>query len=193
MTKRKNVSWRLSDQVESEQINEWLGQQKNIQKSITNVVMHMIDRFGVRNITDYDIQKILYQESSLAKYDEQRATKDIPYQAKPSEDLKGAKKMRRYEQAEIIFALLEKENLIVRKYEDNYINAIVRGLRVIDTLISSEEKPKELFKSESEIDRRMKLQEEQDFWTCERCGTKYYLGFNCDPCMFDEIKEAVQE
>ena len=28
--------------------------------------MHMIERFGVRNITDYDIQKLLYQDSTAS-------------------------------------------------------------------------------------------------------------------------------
>lgn len=62
-SKRKNVTWRISEHPENEKLNNWLDQQKNIQDSITNIVLHMIDRFGDRNITDYDIQKMLYQES----------------------------------------------------------------------------------------------------------------------------------
>lgn len=64
MSKRKNVSWRVSDDPLSDTINEWLDAQKNIQDSLTNIVLHMIERFGIRNITDYDIQKTLYQEAS---------------------------------------------------------------------------------------------------------------------------------
>lgn len=60
---RKNVTWRISEHPENERLNNWLDQQKNIQDSITNIVLHMIDRFGNRNITNYDIQKILFQES----------------------------------------------------------------------------------------------------------------------------------
>ncbi|MGM9923927.1 MAG: hypothetical protein ACI35R_06765 [Bacillus sp. (in: firmicutes)] len=63
MSTRKNVSWRVSEHPQSDQINAWLDQQKNIQDSITNIVFHMIDRFGMRNITDYDIQKQLYNDS----------------------------------------------------------------------------------------------------------------------------------
>jgi len=62
MPNRKNVTWRIADNPQNDLINQWLDQQKNIQESITNIVLHMIDRFGIQNITDYDIQKILYQE-----------------------------------------------------------------------------------------------------------------------------------
>lgn len=64
MPTRKNVSWRVIDAPHSEAINKWLDEQKNIQDSLTNIVLHMIERFGIRNITDYDIQKMLYQEGS---------------------------------------------------------------------------------------------------------------------------------
>ncbi|MYL43980.1 hypothetical protein [Virgibacillus salexigens] len=63
MPNRKNVQWRVGEHSESDKINKWLDQQKNIQDSLTNIVLHMIERFGMQNITDYDIQKILYQES----------------------------------------------------------------------------------------------------------------------------------
>jgi hypothetical protein len=64
LAKRKIVTWRVADTPQSDLINEWLDKQKNIQVSLTNLVLHMIDRFGMRDITDYDIQKILYQEFS---------------------------------------------------------------------------------------------------------------------------------
>lgn len=63
---RKAVSWRVSDLPQKELINEWLNKQSNIQTSITNIVLHMINRFGMKDIMDYDIQKILYQEISHA-------------------------------------------------------------------------------------------------------------------------------
>lgn len=59
---RKLVSWRL-EKLEKEQqvaINAWLNAQQNIQLSLTNVVQHMIDRFGVTDIMNYDVQKALY-------------------------------------------------------------------------------------------------------------------------------------
>jgi hypothetical protein len=64
LAKRKIVTWRVADTPQSDLINEWLDKQKNIQVSLTNLVLHMIDRFGMRDITDYDIQKVLYQEFS---------------------------------------------------------------------------------------------------------------------------------
>lgn len=64
MAKRKIVTWRVADTPQSDLINEWLDKQKNIQVSLTNIVLHIIDRFGMRDITDYDIQKVLYQEFS---------------------------------------------------------------------------------------------------------------------------------
>lgn len=64
MAKRKIVTWRVADTPQSDLINEWLDKQKNIQVSLTNLVLHIIDRFGMRDITDYDIQKVLYQEFS---------------------------------------------------------------------------------------------------------------------------------
>ncbi|HDX9632058.1 TPA: hypothetical protein ROY30_005846, partial [Bacillus cereus] len=36
-----------------------------IQVSLTSLVLHMIDRFGYKNITDHDIQKLLHQEFPL--------------------------------------------------------------------------------------------------------------------------------
>lgn len=65
MSKRKNVSWRVADDPKSEAINQWLDAQKNIQDSLTNIVLHTIERFGIRNITDYDIQKMLYRDPSM--------------------------------------------------------------------------------------------------------------------------------
>jgi len=73
LPKRKNVTWRIADNPQNDLINDWLDQQKNIQDSITNIVLHMIDRFGIQNITDYDIQKILYQELLIEPRAQQQA------------------------------------------------------------------------------------------------------------------------
>ena len=63
---RNFVSWRLDKLSDTERakINDWLDGQGNIQKSITNVVLHMIERFGHDDILDYEIQKTLYGEST---------------------------------------------------------------------------------------------------------------------------------
>jgi len=62
MENRKLVSWRLEKLPKNQQdtINDWLDAQQNIQLSLTNVVQHMIDRFGVTDIMNYDVQKALY-------------------------------------------------------------------------------------------------------------------------------------
>lgn len=62
---RMQVSWRLDylSDNERKKINAWLDQQANNQKSITNVVLHAIDRFGNADIMDHDIQKLLFRET----------------------------------------------------------------------------------------------------------------------------------
>lgn len=62
MENRKLVSWRLEKLEKNQQdtINAWLDAQPNIQLSLTNIVQHMIDRFGITDIMNYDVQKALY-------------------------------------------------------------------------------------------------------------------------------------
>lgn len=60
MKERKNVTWRVAEHSESKKINKWLDNQQNIQVSLANIVLHMIDRYGYVNITDYQVQKLLY-------------------------------------------------------------------------------------------------------------------------------------
>ncbi|APO48517.1 hypothetical protein BS614_30820 (plasmid) [Paenibacillus xylanexedens] len=62
---RKHVSWRVGELKEHEKVNRWIDAQSNIQLSLASIVLHMVDRFGYRNITEHDIQKILYQEPLL--------------------------------------------------------------------------------------------------------------------------------
>lgn len=59
---RQNVTWRVGELSEQESINKWIDEQKNIQSTLTTLALHMIDRFGYRNITDHDIQKVMYHE-----------------------------------------------------------------------------------------------------------------------------------
>jgi len=72
VAKRKIVTWRVADPPQSDLINEWLDKQQNIQVSLTNIVLHMINRFGIKDIMDYDIQRILYQEFSSGTSKENR-------------------------------------------------------------------------------------------------------------------------
>lgn len=62
MENRKLVSWRLEklEKKQQDTINAWLNAQQNIQLSLTNVVQHMIDRYGITDIMNYDVQKSLY-------------------------------------------------------------------------------------------------------------------------------------
>ncbi|WP_068505940.1 hypothetical protein [Paenibacillus kribbensis] len=60
--KRDLVSWRINKLSDSEQINDWVNAQSNVQNSLTSLVRHMIEQFGYRDITDQDIQKSLYQK-----------------------------------------------------------------------------------------------------------------------------------
>lgn len=62
---RMQVSWRLDylSEDERKKINTWLDQQSNNQKSITNVVLHAIDRFGNADIMGHEIQRKLFNET----------------------------------------------------------------------------------------------------------------------------------
>lgn len=59
---RKLISWRIEklEQTQQDTINDWLDNQQNIQQSLTNVVLHMINRFGTTDIMNYENQKALY-------------------------------------------------------------------------------------------------------------------------------------
>lgn len=64
MANRKLISWRIDSLSESDQVklNAWLDQQQNIQKSITNVVMHTINQLGISDVMSFENQKRLYQD-----------------------------------------------------------------------------------------------------------------------------------
>lgn len=91
MKERKNVTWRVAEHSESKKINQWLDKQKNIQESIANIVLHMIDKYGYVNITDYQVQKQLYgkiteiEPSAVAEEGEE--TKEQPKQQEVEEEI----------------------------------------------------------------------------------------------------------
>ncbi|MDR6726120.1 hypothetical protein J2W91_004626 [Paenibacillus amylolyticus] len=60
--RRELVSWRINKLPDSEQLNDWVNAQSNVQNSITSLVRHMIEQFGYRDITQHDIQRILFQK-----------------------------------------------------------------------------------------------------------------------------------
>lgn len=92
MAKRKIVTWRVADTPQSDLINEWLDKQQNIQVSLTNIVLHMINRFGIKDIMDYDIQRILYQEFSSGTSKENRTVSNQNEEADNKEAEKVAAK-----------------------------------------------------------------------------------------------------
>ncbi|HFJ9281068.1 TPA: hypothetical protein ACGW6Z_005325 [Bacillus cereus] len=74
---RANVSWKIKDIKDEEsrnKINKWCDNQEKIQVSLTSLVLHMIDRFGYKNITDHEIQKLLHQEFPLTGINTEDAT-----------------------------------------------------------------------------------------------------------------------
>lgn len=51
--------------------------------------------------------------------------------------------------------------------------------------------------SEMKITEQQKQQRKQDrenqgFWVCDKCETKYYLGLICDTCLGDELRKSVK-
>lgn len=50
----------------------------------------------------------------------------------------------------------------------------------------------EINKSDEIIKERLLLTKEQGYWECDKCGIRYYAGFNCDPCMAKEYQETVR-
>ncbi|AWO76571.1 hypothetical protein AA904_06535 [Geobacillus stearothermophilus] len=92
VAKRKIVTWRVADTPQSDLINEWLDKQQNIQVSLTNIVLHMINRFGIKDIMDYDIQRILYQEFSSGTSKENRTVSNQNEEADNEEAEKVAAK-----------------------------------------------------------------------------------------------------
>lgn len=76
---RKLISWRIDslDLREQEIINEWLDNQQNIQKSITNVVQHMINRFGTTDIMNFENQRALYTEDISSTFNKVTANDNL--------------------------------------------------------------------------------------------------------------------
>ncbi|WP_063568290.1 hypothetical protein [Paenibacillus sp. O199] len=60
--RRELVSWRIGKLPDTDQLNDWVNAQSNVQNSITSLVRHMIEQFGYRDVTAHDIQKALFQK-----------------------------------------------------------------------------------------------------------------------------------
>lgn len=62
---RTQITWKLDrlSKKQQEQANKWADQQQNIQTSVTNIILHMIDRYGYVDFMDFDVQKDLFKES----------------------------------------------------------------------------------------------------------------------------------
>ncbi|MEC0709741.1 hypothetical protein P8881_19645 [Bacillus haynesii] len=63
MKTRANVSWRIAKMKEQDQdkLNRWCNAQSNIEQSLTNLVLHMIDMLGYKDIRDYETQQQIYE------------------------------------------------------------------------------------------------------------------------------------
>jgi hypothetical protein len=51
----------------------------------------------------------------------------------------------------------------------------------------------EMFKSDHVNEKRKQLIRERGFWICEKCGTKYYAGINCDTCLSEEFIQKLKK
>lgn len=51
----------------------------------------------------------------------------------------------------------------------------------------------EMYISEAEVEQRKRDKKEKGYWICNKCGTKYYLGIACDPCMGKEFIARVKK
>ncbi|HDR8408373.1 TPA: hypothetical protein QC295_001561 [Bacillus cereus] len=91
---RANVSWKIKDIKDEEsrnKINKWCDNQEKIQVSLTSLVLHMIDRFGYKNITDHEIQKLLHQEFPLTGINTEEAIFESVKEIEKTHDSKSEK------------------------------------------------------------------------------------------------------
>ncbi|CCF16473.1 hypothetical protein BLGI_4442 [Brevibacillus laterosporus GI-9] len=49
----------------------------------------------------------------------------------------------------------------------------------------------EFNKSVDVVNKRLSLIKEQGYWECDKCGTRYFAGTNCDPCMAAEFRKSL--
>ena len=64
---RKNVQLNLTKLNENDYalINEWLDNQKNMQDSIINVIMHVIHQVGLKDdVTSFEVQRALFMSNN---------------------------------------------------------------------------------------------------------------------------------
>src|SRR5699024_1960339 len=110
MAKRKNVTWRVGEHPEHAKINRWLDKQKNIQDSMANVVLHMIDQYGYVNITDYQVQKQLYGKITEIKQPVE-VEKQTEKQETSSDKSKNTQKDKKEASEDDVFSGVDPNNL----------------------------------------------------------------------------------
>ncbi|TGA98622.1 hypothetical protein E4665_07090 [Sporolactobacillus shoreae] len=60
---RSTYFWRYDGNPDARQrINIWMDQQSNVRNSLKMLVLYFADRFGNKNVMDYDVQKQLYAD-----------------------------------------------------------------------------------------------------------------------------------
>lgn len=57
---RKTLNIRLEKLPHVDKVNKWLDCQANITDSVVNLVLHMIEKHGYRDVLDFDIQRELH-------------------------------------------------------------------------------------------------------------------------------------
>ncbi|OMC81832.1 hypothetical protein BK128_21415 [Viridibacillus sp. FSL H7-0596] len=75
---RKLISWRIEqlNEQDRQRINDWLDQQNNIQNSLTNIALHMINRFGETDVMSYDVQRALFKDLEVTEPNESAMPSD---------------------------------------------------------------------------------------------------------------------
>ncbi|MCO7126138.1 hypothetical protein NIE88_10165 [Sporolactobacillus shoreicorticis] len=60
---RSTYFWRYDGDPDARQrINDWMDQQNNVRDSLQMLVLYFADRFGNKNVMDYEVQKQLYAD-----------------------------------------------------------------------------------------------------------------------------------
>ncbi|MFT9428018.1 MAG: hypothetical protein ABF586_12740 [Sporolactobacillus sp.] len=60
---RSTYFWRYDGDPDARQrINDWMDQQNNVRDSLQMLVLYFADRFGDKNVMDYEVQKKLYAD-----------------------------------------------------------------------------------------------------------------------------------
>lgn len=59
------ISWRYGSIAKDDirKVKKWLGSQRNKNEAITQVILHMIERYGYKDVLEFDMQRQLFADS----------------------------------------------------------------------------------------------------------------------------------